>query len=68
MDPPIGCSSNWYRGLRLFYLTPLMLAVGYASVSHDTVPIHLVLHATVMDMPNVRAMSRFDPGKTWTRL
>jgi Patatin-like phospholipase len=36
-------------------LVQLMLAVGCATVTHNTVPKELVAEATVLDMPNVRA-------------
>jgi hypothetical protein len=39
----------------LIFLVPLVLAVGCASVSHNTVPKELISQATVVDMPNVRA-------------
>ena len=41
--------------LCLIFLVPLMLAVGCATVSHNTVPKEFVWEATVPDMPNVRA-------------
>jgi Patatin-like phospholipase len=39
----------------LVSLVPLMLAVGCATVSRDSVPKELVSQATLVDMPNVRA-------------
>jgi Patatin-like phospholipase len=39
----------------LIFLVPLMLAAGCATVSRDSVPKELVSHATLVDMPNVRA-------------
>ena len=39
----------------LIFLVPLLLAVGCATVSHNTVPKDLISQATVVDMPNVRA-------------
>ena len=39
----------------LIFLVPLVLAVGCATVSHNTVPKELISQATVVDMPNVRA-------------
>jgi hypothetical protein len=39
----------------LILLVPLMLAVGCATVTHNTVPKELLLEATVLDMPDVRA-------------
>src|SRR2546422_2274330 len=39
----------------LLLLIPLMLAVGCATVSHNSVPKDLISQATLVDMPNVRA-------------
>ena len=39
----------------LLVLMPLLLGVGCATVSHNTVPKELVSEATVLDMPDVRA-------------
>jgi Patatin-like phospholipase len=39
----------------LLVLVPLILAVGCATVQHNTVPKELVSEATVVDMPDVRA-------------
>jgi Patatin-like phospholipase len=39
----------------MIFLVPLMLAAGCATVSRDSVPKDLISHATVVDMPNVRA-------------
>ncbi len=43
------------RGLYLLCLVPLMVVVGCATVTHNTVPKALVSQATLVDMPNVRA-------------
>ena len=43
------------RGLYLLCLVPLMLVVGCATVSYNTVRQALVLQAALVDMPNVRA-------------
>jgi len=39
----------------LIFLVPLVVAVGCATVSHNTVPKDLISQATVVDMPNIRA-------------
>jgi hypothetical protein len=44
----------------LIFLVPLMLAVGCATVSHNTVPKDLSSQATVVDMPNIRAWGDTD--------
>ena len=43
------------RRRSLLALLPLLLVVGCATVSHNTVPKDLISEATVLDMPNLRA-------------
>ena len=43
------------RWLCLIFLVPLMLVVGCASVSHNSVPKDLISQTTLVDMPDVRA-------------
>jgi hypothetical protein len=58
-SPTRRCSATRVYPLALWacliFLVPLMLAVGCATVSHNTVPKDLVSQATVVDMPNIRA-------------
>jgi hypothetical protein len=48
-------SSQLRRWTPLLVLVPLLLAVGCATVTHQTVPKELISEATVPDMPDVRA-------------
>jgi hypothetical protein len=50
-----ACVSRRETWPSLLILVLLILAVGCASVTHQTVPKELVSEATVLDMPNVRA-------------
>jgi hypothetical protein len=52
-SPARVCSSALWPCL--IFLVALMLAAGCATVSRDSVPKDLISHATVVDMPNVRA-------------
>jgi hypothetical protein len=47
--------SRWEVWSSLFILVPLILAMGCATVTRQTVPKELISEATVLDMPEVRA-------------